>query len=137
MFTNPDLYKGDTYDQMEKNKEKKEAFEKAMKQQAEFCAKNEPKVGQPVKGSRYNMTSNFNYKLQMKRIDYSVVYGAFGDISDPNHVMMDPRDCEAVDCMNPCYGENQYGACNKCTMYLFQNQGKRHPICNLCVLPTH
>ena len=45
MFTNPDLYKGDTYDQMDKNKKKKEAFEKAMKQQAEFCAKNEPKVG--------------------------------------------------------------------------------------------
>merc|ERR1712117_363034 len=89
MFTNPDLYKGDTYDEMEKNKQKKEA-----------------KVGQPVKGSRYNMTSNFNYKLSMKRIDYAVVYGAFGDISDPNHVMMDPRDCEAVDCMNPCYGEN-------------------------------
>jgi len=105
-----------------------------MQQQAEFCATNEPKVGEPMPGSRYTTTSEFNYQLYVNRVDYRAIYGAFGNIEDPNHVMIDPRDCEDVDCLNPCYGENEFGACSKCAQYLFENEGARNSVCNLCVV---
>jgi len=121
LFTNSDMYYGDTYDDIEAAKKKQEEYEKMMQQQAEFCATNEPKVGEPMPGSRYTTTSEFNYQLYVNRVDYRAIYGAFGNIEDPNHVMIDPRDCEAVDCLNPCYGENEFGACSKCAQYLFDN----------------
>merc|ERR1719273_1626888 len=80
-----------------------------MKKQAEMCAKFEPKVGQPIeKGARFTYTDNFNYELMDNGVPLKVVYSAFGDITDPNHKMMDMRACAKVDCMNPCYGQNQY-----------------------------
>merc|ERR550539_1397001 len=121
LFTNSDMYYGDTYDDIEAAKKKQEEYEKMMQQQAEFCATNEPKVGEPMPGSRYTTTSEFNYQLYVNRVNYRAIYGAFGNIEDPNHVMIDPRDCEAVDCLNPCYGENEFGACSKCAQYLFEN----------------
>merc|ERR1712223_1422231 len=45
LFTNSKMYYGDTYDEIEAAKKKQEEYEKMMKQQAEFCATNEPKVG--------------------------------------------------------------------------------------------
>merc|ERR1712141_271702 len=59
---------------------------------------------------------------------------SLGDIEDPNHQMMDMRACEREDCMNPCYGQNQYGACYKCTTYMMDNEGARHEVCDLCEL---
>jgi len=106
LFTNPKMYYGDTYDDIEAAKKQKEAYDKMMKEQAKFCATNKPKVGKPIPRSRYTITEEFNYQLYKNRVDYRAIYGAFGNIEDPNHVMIDPRDCEAVDCLNPCYGEN-------------------------------
>ena len=105
-----------------------------MKKQAEFCAKYEPKVGQPIKGKGMSFTLNFNMELLTKNVPAKAIYGAFGDISDPKHKMMDLRACAKVDCMNPCYGQNQYGACNKCTMYMLKHKGARHSVCDLCVV---
>ena len=106
LFTNPNMNYGDTYDDIEAAKKQKEAYDKMMKEQAKFCATNKPKVGKPMPRSRYTITEEFNYQLYKNRVDYRAIYGAFGNIEDPNHVMIDPRDCEAVDCLNPCYGEN-------------------------------
>ena len=64
----------------------------------------------------------------------TAIYAAFGDISDPNHQVVDIRACEAKDCLNPCYGKNQYGACNKCVGYMFEHEGARHDVCDLCVV---
>ena len=49
LFTNSDMYYGDTYDKIEKRQKQKKAYDKAMKKQAEQCSKFEPKVGQPIK----------------------------------------------------------------------------------------
>ena len=101
----------------------------------EFCAKNEPKVGQPTTpGGQYNFTEDFNYSLMKAGVPMTAVYAAFGDITDPNHQVVDIRACEAKDCLNPCYGKNQYGACNKCVGYMFEHDGARHDVCDLCVV---
>ena len=57
-------------------------------------------------GTRYTITSEFNYQMTMNRIDFTVIYGAFGVREDPDWVMVDPRECDEVDCLNPCYGED-------------------------------
>jgi len=60
-----------------------------------MCAAFEPKVGQPTTpGGYYNFTDDFNYKLMMSGVPLTAIYGAFGDISDPNHKMMDMRACQ-------------------------------------------
>ena len=61
-------------------------------------------------------------------------FAAFGDISDPNHQKMEPRDCGAEDCLNPCYGENHWGACNRCIYYMIANGLARSDVCDLCEL---
>ena len=61
LFTNSDMYYGNTYDKIEKQKKQKKAYDKVMKKQAEMCSKFEPKVGQPIKkGGRMTYTDNFN-----------------------------------------------------------------------------
>jgi len=134
VFTNSKMYYGETYEKIAAQKEAKKAYEKAMREQAAMCAKFEPKVGQPGPGGRFTYTDDFNYELMMNGVPAKAIYGAFGDIQDPNHKMMDMRDCAEVDCMNPCYGQNQYGACNKCTMYMLKHKGARHSVCDLCVV---
>merc|ERR1711884_19250 len=69
---------------------------------------------------------DFNYQLMKARVPFDSVYAPLGDLSDPNHKMIEPRDCEDVDCMHPCYGKNQYGACGKCVSHLLENNGARH-----------
>ena len=105
-----------------------------MREQAEYCAAFDPKVNEPKPGSRYTITDDFNYDLMKARIPYDSIYAPLGDISDPNHVMIDPRDCEYVDCMHPCYGKNQYGACSKCVDYMLAHEGQRHSVCDMCVV---
>ena len=61
VFTDSSMYYGDTYDRIAAQKKEKEAYDKAMKEQADKCAKFEPKVGQAEKGSRFTFTDNFNY----------------------------------------------------------------------------
>ena len=135
LFTNSDMYYGDTYDKIENAQKQKKAYEKAMKKQAEQCAKFDPKVGQPIKkGGRYTYTDNFNMQLMMNGVPPKAIYGAFGNIKDPNHKMMNLADCADKDCLNPCYGQNQYGACYKCTMYMLKHEGARHSVCDLCVV---
>merc|ERR1719266_3277440 len=61
-------------------------YDDEMKKQAEFCAKFEPKIGQPTTpGGYYSYTQDFNYNLMMNGVPMTAVYAAFGDISDPNH----------------------------------------------------
>lgn len=135
LFTDSSMYYGDTYDEIDAKKKQQEDFVKAMNAQAAECAKFEPKVGQPTTpGGYYNYTMDVNYQLMMSGVPLTAIYGAFGDIEDPNHQMMDMRACEREDCMNPCYGQNQYGACYKCTTYMMDNEGARHEVCDLCEL---
>merc|ERR1711878_174224 len=101
-------------------------YQEAMRKQAEMCAAYNPKVNQPQPDSRYTITDDFNYQLMKARVPFDSVYAPLGDLSDPNHKMIEPRDCEDVDCMHPCYGKNQYGACGKCVSHLLENNGARH-----------
>merc|ERR1711992_360097 len=114
----------------------KEEYEKAMREQAQYCASFDPKVNEPKPGSRYTITDDFNYDLMKARIPYDSIYAPLGDLSDPNHQMIDPRDCEYVDCMHPCYGKNQYGACSKCvdTCSLTRDRDTASAICALSEL---
>ena len=48
-------------------------------------------------------TTDFNWQLEDAGVASKVIYGAFGDTTSPDHQMMRTRDCEAVDCLNPCY----------------------------------
>lgn len=72
--------------------------------------------------------------MNMSGAPVRVFFGAFGDISDPNHQMMDTRECSAQDCLNPCYGENQWGACNRCIEAMTNNDMARSNDCNRCEL---
>merc|ERR1711978_268291 len=121
MFTDSSNYYGDNHDDPEGCDP-----DQPLREHAEFCAAFDPKVNQPKPGSRYTITDDFNYELMKARVPFDSVYAPLGDISDPNHKMIEPRDCEDVDCMHPCYGKNQYGACGKCVSYLLENNGARH-----------
>ena len=78
--------------------------------------------------SGYTYTSDFNYYIWHNGIPDSVYYLALGsgDITS--------RDCEAVDCLHPCYGDDAYGACAKCIDFQNSSGGDRHDVCDLCVV---
>ena len=82
-----------------------------------MCQSYEPQPEQPIPDSIYddNFTEDFNYQLEVKGIPYKVVYGQLGDIQDPDHETIRTRDCEAVDCLNPCYED---GSCYYCADHL-------------------
>ena len=78
--------------------------------------------------SGYTYTSDFNYYIFENGFDYSVFYSVMGDGE------ITTRECEAVDCLHPCYGDEGYGACAKCIDYLISSEGDRHTVCDLCVV---
>merc|ERR1719361_2108804 len=67
-----------------------------MREQAEYCSAFDPKVNEPKPGSRYTITDDFNYDLMKARIPYDSIYAPLGDLSDPNHQMIDPRDSSTL-----------------------------------------
>merc|ERR1712242_340500 len=73
-------------------------------------------------------------ELSMARINPAVIYDYLGPVGTDGYTYIDSRSCEADDCMHPCYGDNQFGACNKCAEHLMTNEGERHSVCDLCVL---
>ena len=81
-------------------------------------------------GGRYNYTQDLVYDMTMDGAPVKMFFTAFGDI----HETMDIRDCQAQDCLNPCYGENQWGACNRCIGLMLKNDMARDDVCNLCEL---
>ena len=86
MFTDPSMYYGDTYDQMEALQEQVEAYEQMMAEQAEMCASFTPKVGEVAEptytGERtYTFTSDFNYELVwVQRVNPAVIYDYLGPV---------------------------------------------------------
>ena len=65
----------------------------------------------------------------MLGVDFAIMY----DILGPVDSYIDARHCEAEDCMHPCYGDNQLGACYTCAFHAIRGRG-RYEICDLCVL---
>ena len=133
MFTDSSMYYSNTYDEIEALQAQAEAYEELMAEIAEYCADFTPAVGE-VGESRYTYTSDFNYELSIARINPAVIYDYLGPIGTDGYTYIDSRSCEADDCMHPCYGDNQFGACNKCAEHLMTNEGERHSVCDLCVL---
>ena len=139
MFTDSSNYYGekppeDCFDPEDCDNKGNDKYQEVLRQQREYCFTFKPKVNQLKPGSRYTITDDFNYQLMKARVPFDSVYAPLGDLSDPNHKMIEPRDCEYVDCMHPCYGKNQYGACGKCVSYLLEHNGARHQVCDLCVV---
>ena len=99
----------------------------------EFCAAFTPVVGE-VTESGYTYTSDFNYELGMAGVAIAAIYDQPGPVSTEDYTYIDSRSCEAEDCMHPCYGDSQFGACNKCALHLIEYEGERHEVCDLCVL---
>ena len=99
-----------------------------------MCKTFQPPVGEPIPGNEYgdNFTENFNVTLDETGTPKKAIYGAFGNINDPNHKMMRSRECERADCLNPCYGE--IGECFKCAQGLINNAGERSNICDKCTV---
>ena len=102
----------------------------------EMCLTYEPQPGElipdnPAEGY-YNdydetYTMDFNYQLEMSGKPLQMIYGLFGDLTAPDYRMMRTRDCEAVDCLNPCYDN---GSCYRCVEAAIEAEGKRLPICD-------
>ena len=112
-----------------------------------MCKTYEPQPGElipdnPAEGY-YNdydetYTMDFNYQLEMSGIPSKMIYGLFGDTTAPDYRMMRTRDCEAVDCLNPCYDD---GSCFKCADAALESaketgDGVRIPVCDLCSVPA-
>merc|ERR1739844_495056 len=113
----------------------------------EMCLTYEPQPGElipdnPEEGY-YNdydetYTVDFNYQLENSGIPSKMIYGLFGDTTAPDYRMMRTRDCEAVDCLNPCYED---GSCFKCADAALESaketgDGVRIPVCDLCSVPA-
>ena len=113
----------------------------------EMCLTYEPQPGElipdnPEEGY-YNdydetYTMDFNYQLENSGIPSKMIYGLFGDTTAPDYRMMRTRDCEAVDCLNPCYED---GSCFKCADAALESaketgDGVRIPVCDLCSVPA-
>jgi len=54
--------------------------------------------------SGYTITSDFNHELYLKGIPKAAIYAPLGIINGDRAVHIEPRQCELVDCMHPCYG---------------------------------
>ena len=106
-----------------------EAYKHLMKTTEDTCAAIENKVGE--KGNTgYNYTSDFFYEMQRNHTPVNNLI----KLMAPAGANMDDRSCESVDCMHPCYGTKQFGACNKCFRHMIAHPGERHSLCDLCVL---
>ena len=112
----------------------------------EMCLTYEPQPGELIPDNPPDYTndwddtytSDFNYKLEDSGIPTKMIYGLFGDINSPDYRMMRTSHCEAVDCLNPCYGD---GSCFKCADSALESaretgDGIRIPACDLCTVPV-
>ena len=114
--------------------------------QEEMCRTYEPQPGELIPDNPaedyYNdyddtYTSDFNYQLESSGIPTKMIYGLFGDVNAPDWRMMRTTHCEAIDCLNPCYGD---GSCFKCADAALESgketgDGIRIPVCDLCTVP--
>ena len=132
MFTDSSMYYGNTYDEIEALQAQAEAYEELMAEIEEFCAAFTPAVGE-VGDSRYTYTSDFNYELRMAGVADAAIYDFLGPVGSESYTYVDSRSCEYEDCMHPCYGDNQLGACYTCAFHAIRGRG-RYEICDLCVL---
>ena len=114
----------------------------------EMCLDYEPQPGELIPDDPtaeppyYNdyeetYTMDFNYQLESSGIPTKMIYGLFGDVNAPDYRMMRTTQCEAVDCLNPCYGD---GSCFKCADAALESaresgDGVRIPVCDLCTVP--
>ena len=115
--------------------------------QEEMCLTYKPQPGELIPDNPetgyYNdyyetYTMDFNYQLEDSGIPSKMIYGLFGDVNAPDYRMMRTRDCEAVDCLNPCYED---GSCYKCADAALESaketgDGVRIPVCDLCSVPA-
>ena len=73
-----------------------------------MCEKNP--VGAKIKDG-FTTTNDFNWRLERRTDKRDKIYSIMGK-ADAQPITAE--SCEAVDCMHPCYGKDQYGACSKC-----------------------
>ena len=82
--------------------------------------------------SGYTYTSDFNNLIFENGYVHKQYYSLMGDGE------ITTRECEAVDCLHPCYGDiYHYGACAKCIDYLISSEGDRHSVCDYCGLKVN
>ena len=86
--------------------EKMEKYNALLNKVKEQCAKVHP-VGEPEPPTRWTVTNNFNYDYG-RRLDLDMLYSLLGKEGSP---AINERSCDEVDCLHPCYGENQLGTC--------------------------
>ena len=55
------------------------------------------------------------------------------DLLGPDGTTITKDACEDVDCLHPCYGQDQFGACTKC-IEVYHDFEIRHEICDYCVI---
>jgi len=133
LFTNPEAYLGEYLDQQEMKDKMGDYAKQMLKKNYDECALIDILVlGRTQSG--YTVTSDFNYQLRQNKIPEAAIYTPLGKLSGTNSVHIAARDCERVDCMHPCYGQDMMGACNKCAMHMMQHRGERHAVCDLCVV---
>jgi len=133
LFTNPEAYLGEYLDQQEMKQKMGDYAKQMLKKNYDECALIDiPVLGRTQSG--YTVTSDFNYQLRQNKIPEAAIYTPLGKLSGTNSVHIAARDCETVDCMHPCYGQDMMGACNKCAMHMMQHRGERHAVCDLCVV---
>ena len=85
------------------------------------------------------ITTHFNYELEYNGVPSKMIYGLFGDIYAPDYRQMATRDCEAVDCLNPCYDDGSCSKCKDAFMSTYDENtgdGTRLDICDQCTVPT-
>ena len=112
----------------------------------EMCLTFEPQPGELIPDNPPNYyndyeetyTMDFNYNLEYSGIPSKMIYGLFGDVNSPDYRRMRTRDCEAVDCLNPCYGD---GSCFKCADAALESAREtgdyvRIPVCDQCTIPS-
>ena len=117
LFTNPDAYLGEYQDEQDMKQQMKEYAKQMLKNNHDECALLDVPVGGRT-SSGYTITSDFNYEMRQRGIPDAAIYTPLGRISTGHSVHITARDCETVDCMHPCYGQDMMGACNKCAMHM-------------------
>ena len=114
--------------------------------QEELCLTYEPQPGElipdnPAEGYTNDwgdtITSDFNYQLEDSGVPTKMIYGLFGDVHAPDYRMVRTSECEAVDCLNPCYEDGSCAACADAALESARDTGDgvRIPACDLCTVP--
>ena len=132
----PEAFGALSKEEQEELKKKKEEYEKKKKEIekmkakiAEMCAQGHA-VG-ALTANGFTTTDNFNWRYSRNLKEREILYSILGK---PDAAPITPESCDKVDCMHKCYGEDQMGACDKCIYYYLAEEGKRHTICDMCVV---